>query len=176
MNLHLKFELNGKTFTLPVAVSEEDLVYLSNSVEAEIEKTGWEKPEYGNMYYYEDALCRVQQMLMNSSSEEQIKILYDHANCYSNVTLAEDFARGDALMRKLRRLAAQKRTSPIDFSENGGYTITYNYMDNCIECGVTGSWMAFGDILFETEEQAQEAITEYRDELIWYFTEMVTKM
>lgn len=176
MNLHLKFELNGKTFTLPVAVSEEDLIYLSNSVEAEIEKTGWEKPENGNMYYYEDALCRVQQLLMNSSSEEQLKILYDNANCYSNLALAENFARGDALMRRLRRLASQKRTSPTNFTENGGYTITYNYINNCIECGATGNWMALGDIIFETEAQAQEAITKYRDELIWYFTEMITRV
>lgn len=174
MNINLKFELDGRKFSIPVEISEEEIGKLNAYVEAEAEKNGWEKPEDGHIYYYEDALCRVQSIRMNTSSAAQLNILYEKANCYSSEKLAEDLARGDALIRQLRRLAAEQRSKPVDFKV-GGYTITYNYQDNCLECGITGPWAAVGDILFETEEQAQYAIATYADELIWYFTEMKDK-
>jgi hypothetical protein len=53
----------------------------------------------------------------------------------------------------------------------GGYTITYNYTMNCLEIGATGSWLAIGDVVFDTEEIARKAMNLYASELIWYFTE-----
>lgn len=171
MNLNLRCEINGKILTIPVEISDEQLLQLSEIAEQIPEQNGWDKPENGKVYYYEDALCRVQSIRMNDSSAVQMDMLYEKANCYSNELLATDMARADALMRELRRFAAEKRIREID-NIAGGYTITYNYLDKCLEIGMTSSWKAFGDIVFESEELARDAINTYAEELIWYFTEM----
>ena len=168
----LVVQMNGKELTIPVELSESQIRQIYLAAESETKLTGYEAPENGKMYFYEDALGRIQSIEANSNSEIQLKMLYDKANCFSSERIATNLARSDLLIRKLRRLAIEARTAPLDFSKDGGYTITYNYQDSCLECGMTGNWMALGDIVFPTEESARSAINEYADELIWYFTEM----
>lgn len=172
MTSYLVMSINGKEVRMPVELTEEQAKEILVLREEEGKKTGWEKPETGNMYYYEDALCRVQAMLFNESSKIQLEMLYNAANCYSSERLANDLSRGDTLIKKLRRFAVENRKTPIDFNNLGGYTITYNYKNKCLECGMTGNWMTLGDIVFDTEETAREAINKFASELVWYFTEM----
>jgi hypothetical protein len=40
-----------------------------------------------------------------------------------------------------------------------------------LEIGATGNWLALGDVVFDTEEIARQAMNKYAVELIWYFTE-----
>ena len=132
--------------------------------------TGWEKPERGSPCYYEDALGRVQKFTAEEASEAQLELLYNKANCFSSETLATNMARGDQLIREIRRFAVEHRTKPLDCDKC--YTIGYNYTNKCLEIGASGNWVSFGDVIFESEELAQEVINLYASELIWYFTEM----
>lgn len=173
-NLTLSFD--GKEIKIPIDFTDAQIKSIYDMIRADTKITGWERPEMGNCFFYEDALNRVQCMIVNENSETQKDILYEAANCYSSELVAKTMSRGDALTRKLRRFAAENRSAPVAFYKDGAYTITYNYEDNCLEIGMTGHWMALGDILFETEELAREAIELYHDELIWYFTEMKDRL
>lgn len=168
----LQFVINGKEIEVPIELTPEQLGQIYAAGVSNQKLSGWEKPEQGDRCYYVDALCRVQALEANSDTQNQIDLLYGAANCYLNEKLASDVARAYELLRQLRRFAAANRKTPIDLEGDGGYTITYNYIDKCLECGVTGSWMAVGDILFDSEESARAAMTEYAEDLIWYFTEM----
>ena len=51
------------------------------------------------------------------------------------------------------------------------FTIYYNYDVNRIEVGRSEMQRYLGDIYFHSRFQAEKAVTEFKDELIWYFTE-----
>lgn len=167
-NLHIIIQ--GKEITIPVHLTADQLNEIALAMQTDEKFTGWEKPEHGAQCYYEDALGRVQTTEVDEASQMQVDLLYTKANCFSSKTVATNMSRGDQLIRELRRFAINHRTKPID--RNNGYTIGYNYTDRCLEIGMSGNWAAFGDVIFETEELAREAINVYASELVWYFTEM----
>lgn len=167
-NLHIVIQ--GREITIPIQLTADQLNEIALAMQSDEHLTGWEKPERGSPCYYEDALGRVQKFTVDEPSEVQLELLYSKANCFSSEMLATDMARGDQLIRELRRFAISHRTKPID--RNNGYTIGYNHTDRCLEIGVSGNWVAFGDVIFESEELAREAMNIYASELIWYFTEM----
>lgn len=170
MIARLQFTIKGQEFELPVEMSQQILEEMYEASASNVKRTGWEKPEHGETYYYENALGHVQTVVLDEDSTAQMEVLFRKANCYTSRALAEDIARGDELIRNLRRMASDTSAS-VDH-QTGGYTITYNYVNKCLEPGATGPFMALGDIIFTTEEAVQNAITAHRDELLWYFTEM----
>ena len=170
MKTNLQIVINGKEISIPIQLTADQLNEISMAMQTEKHLTGWEKPEHGSPCYYEDALGRVQKFTVDNPSEAQLELLYNKANCFSSENLATNMARGDQLIREIRRFAVEHRTKPLD--SNKGYTIGYNYTNKCLEIGASCNWVAFGDIIFESEELAQEAINLYASELIWYFTEM----
>lgn len=171
MITNLQIIVGGQEIKIPITLTQEQIAELSAAMISDKPRTGWEKPEEGEPCYYEDALGRVQKFTVDEPSMAQLNLLHEKANCYSSEFVANEIARGDALIRALRRFSIEKRKEPIDRFK-GGYTITYNYIDQCLECGVTGNWYALGDVVFDTEENAREAMNLYAEELIWYFTEM----
>ena len=170
MKSNLQIVIQGREISIPIQLTADQLNEIAMAMQSDERLTGWEKPEHGSPCYYEDALGRVQKFTVDEPSEAQLELLHAKANCFSSETLAMNMARGDQLIRELRRFAINHRTKPLDHNE--GYTIGYNYTDKCLEVGVSGNWMAFGDVIFESEALAREAINVYAAELIWYFTEM----
>ena len=165
---NLQFVINGQEVNLSIDLSQEQLEQICEAAQSNVKHTGWEKGEYGQELFYNDALCRTQKVKLSKCSAEQINLLYKQANCYTNRKIAEDMARADNLLRALRRYAIEHRTE----KDKCDFTITYNYADNCLEIGATGHWKSLGDIVLDTEEIAREAMNLYVNELIWYFTEM----
>lgn len=170
MRSNLQLFINGKEVNIPLELTNEDLAQIASAIAVDEPKNGWEKPEDGDGCFYEDALGRVQKFTVDEPSRTQRDLLYEKANCFSSETLAANMSRGDQLIRELRRFAVTRRTKPLD--HDVGYTIGYNHTDRCLEVGVSGNWTAFGDVIFESEELAREAINIFASELIWYFTEM----
>ena len=103
--------------------------------------------------------------------------LYDAANYYSDETVAKNNARADTLYRKLRRFAVEHRVHTLDWkiSFQQKWYIYYDYCgrmggDNlCVAC--YREIRDFGNISFDSQKTAEAAIKEFKDELIWYFTE-----
>lgn len=170
MRSNLQLFINGKEVNIPLELSKEQMAQIAAAVTIDEPQTGWEKPESGDTCFYEDALGRVQKFAVEEPNFAQRDLLYEKANCFVSETLALNMSRGDRLIRELRRFAITHRTKPLDHDE--GYTIGYNHIDRCLEIGMSGNWVAFGDVIFESEELAREAMNIYASELIWYFTEM----
>ena len=104
-------------------------------------------------------------------------ICLDNATAYSDYKLAEDNARADLLMRRLRRYAAQHGGMPRveDWKVNAKrhsliYYISYNYANGSLYVETHYFLRGFGGIFFHSCVACEDAIEEFKDELIWYFT------
>ena len=97
---------------------------------------------------------------------------YKEANFYSSEEVAQNNARADKLMRKLRRFAVEHRTNNIDWNNNktSKYYIYFNHLLKQIEVGSIYHSHEIG-IYFDSKENAQLALNIFYNELIWYFTE-----
>ena len=141
----------------------------NEQVEQDEKKTGYERVRQGEVYFYQDSDGPV-----NDCTEEGI-ISYDDyevANYYSDITVAENNARADKLMRQLRRFAIEHRFEDIRWHDDLQWK---HYI--VWDCGVDLSIYHCtrtrepGVVYFDSVESAADAIDIFRDELIWYFTE-----
>lgn len=131
--------------------------------------TGWEMPELGEVGYLIQN-GEVEEVVHTAENDKELRECYNRVELFSHPKIARHALETQVLLRKLRRFASLHRVeeySPL----KGGYTIMYNYGLKCLEVGLTGPYLALGDILFDTEEIAQMAINEYRKDLMKYFTQ-----
>ena len=152
---------------LEVDISEELHAKITHKAE-----TGYERVSNGKTFYCIDSLCRYALAHVETGSQANNGI-YDSANYFSNATVAENNAHAERLMRKLRRFAAEHNLIP---NPNGtSFEILYDGKDlkSVESLGVT---RYFGEIRFNTQMAVDQAIEEFRDELIWYFTEYKDKL
>ena len=150
---------------IEIEISEEEDKKLQPS------ETGYERVPESDIYFYANTKGDVE-----TACEDCYDIddeYYESANYYSDKTVAENNARADKLMRQLRRFSVEHRGRGVNLNDinTEKYYICYDYEGN--ELGSTFTFVArvFGVIYFDSEETAQAAIDEFRDELIWYFTE-----
>lgn len=139
------------------------------AAETEKPKTGYERVEFGRHYYSDGS---------NGSYYEETEEEYDMDDCnyrtacyYSNRTIAENNARADELMRRLRQWQALN-DEPVNW-KNGEdkYFIGYNYDTGKLIVRYTWTPRDFYNLYFATREKAIEAIEVFKDSLLWYFTE-----
>ena len=99
---------------------------------------------------------------------------YSAANYYTDKRLARDNARADTLMRRLRRYAAEHGGIPsqADWLASGRkWAVKYDHGGAKL---LADDWERFhlaGAIYFSSKEACEAAIDEFRDDLLWYFTE-----
>ena len=153
---------------IEVEISEEEYKKLHLSEE---KKTGYERVPEGDYFYYES--CRGN---AESSIDEYCYIddeYYASAYYYSSKTVAENNARADKLMRQLRRFSVEHRECGVNLNDvnTRQYCIYYDYGNNTLGTAFTLCAKTFGVICFDSDETALAAINEFREELIWYFTE-----
>lgn len=151
---------------LAVEIDENAL----KSVEEPKKKTGYERVDYYERYYYE-ADDRVGSHV--DGNDEADHGFYNSANYYSDESVARHNARADTLMRRLRRFAVEHRTKELDWNDSheNKYYIAYDHDDKQLIDRANQIYQSFGRIYFDSEETAKAAIEEFKDELIWYFTE-----
>ena len=153
---------------IEIEISEEEYKKLQPIEE---KKTGYERVPKNGKYFYEFGKGDVE-----SDIEDCYDIddeYYASANYYSSETIAENNARADKLMRQLRRFSVEHRGHEVDFNstETAKHYIFYDCIHNELDITFTFFARVFGMVYFDSEETAQAAIDEFRDELIWYFTE-----
>ena len=158
-----KLIIEGKE--IEIEISEEEYKKLQPS------ETGYERVSKSGDYFHESGKGDVE-----SEIEECYNIdneYYESANYYSDKTVAKNNARADKLMRQLRRFAVEHRKYKTNFNSINAnrFYIIYQCEINEIKPYHTSYAIYFGAIYFDSEETAQAAINEFRDELIWYFTE-----
>lgn len=133
--------------------------------------TGYERALYEGYYYYidSDSTVNIEAEFHNKMSNA----FYKMANYYTRRAPAENNARADALMRKLRRYSAENDGWKIDWNDkiSNKWRIHYDYDQKAL---CTGSNIAFRIpfvVYFHSKEIAEAAIEEFKEELLWYFKE-----
>ena len=159
-----KLIVEGKEF--PIEIQDPELQKLLAS-----RKTGYERVDESQKYWYQASSGNVER---KSNMRDNVDAMYySNANYYSDETIARNNARADNLMRQLRRFAVEHRKKDINWSnESQGKYYIYNEVNTknlAVDCCCITKF--FGSIYFDTEEVANLAISTFRDELIWYFTE-----
>ena len=153
---------------IEVEISEEEYKKLQPSEE---KKTGYERVPELDIYFYANSGGYVE-----TACEDYYDVdneYYESANYYSDKTVAENNARADKLMRQLRRFSVEHRECEVNFNstKTEKHYIFYDCIHNELDITFTFFARVFGMVYFDSEETAQAAIDEFRDELIWYFTE-----
>ena len=170
MKSKLQLMINGKPVMIPIDLTDEQIQQLVAAARFDEILTGWEEPQIGHTGYFEDEYNKVSEFDVNEETIDFAQALYKNDNYFSTRDTAENTVRADNVCRKLRHFAISHR-DPSKSMADGGYTITYNYDLKCLEIGATGNWLAIGDVVFDTEDIARQAMNKYATELIWYFTE-----
>lgn len=160
-----KLIVEGKEF--PIEIQDPELQKLL----APQKKTGYERVELDERFYSVRADNSIFAPLDGRSLEHNA--YYDTANYYSSRTMAESNARADELMRQLRRFAVEHRKSELNWSSTAQnkYYICYDRRDNKFDIDYVLVYKNFGAIYFDTKEVAESALSTFKDELTWYFTE-----
>ena len=165
----MKAKLIIENREIEIEISEEEYKKLQPSEE---KKTGYERVSEESAYFYVNSRGYVE-----TASEDCYDDIdneyYESANYYPSETVAENNAHADRLMRQLRRFSVEHREHGVnlnDINTEKNY-ICYDYEDNELRISLMFSSRVFGAIYFDSEETAQAAIDEFRDELTWYFTE-----
>ena len=164
----MKAKLIIKGKEIEIEISEEEYKKLQPPKE---KKTGYERVPADNEFYYESSKATVEAGFDNYDAIDDE--YYDVANYYSSETVAENNARADKLMRQLRRFAVEHNECGVNFNDTNAkkYYICYDYENNELNVSFVFRSRKFGVIYFDLGETANAAIDEFRDELIWYFTE-----
>lgn len=137
----------------------------------EPKKTGHERSKNRSTYYYIDYAGQVTSDCDCKTDADND--CYEIANYYSDKTVAENNARADILMRKLRRFAVEHRTKELDWNDSyeEKRCIAYDHETKQLMNAFNQTYQAFGKIYFDSKETVEAAIEEFHDELLWYFTE-----
>ena len=167
----MKATLEIKGEKVPVEITGEKLDKVLKMLEKPVKKTGYERVNKGELYYSMNN-CGFVDSLEDTNCEYDDTI-FDNGNYYSDEAVAENNARADTLMRKLRRFAVEHREKELDWNNQRQtkYSICYYDETESLEIMKDRNIRNFGGIYFDTKETAQAAIEEFKDELIWYFTE-----
>lgn len=152
---------------LEVEISEEEY----KKLQPEKKKTGYERVNEGDTYYYGSYRGGVEYAIDDRCPWDDEP--YNTANYYSSEVVAQDNARADKLIRQLRRFAVEYREKELDWNDSmiPKYQIIYDYHNDIVDLANYHSYRPFGSIFFDSKAVAKSAIDIYHDELIWYFTE-----
>ena len=161
-----KLIIEGKE--IEIEISEEEYKKLQSPEE---KKTGYERVPESDVYFYTYPSGCVETTCETCYDIDDE--CYESANYYSDKTVAENNTRADNLMRQLRRFAVEHREHEVNFNDINieKYYICYDYASDELEVSSVVFSKNFGAIYFDSIKVANAAIDEFRDELIWYFTE-----
>lgn len=165
MLVDAKLMINGKELKTQIEIDEVDLEAMQNK-----KKTGYERVGDLKKYHWIDVDGLIHMSYNNNIISDNLR--YDTANYYSSAEVARNNARADQLMRQLRRFAVENRKDKIDWNdgEKHKYNICYSYPTQEIFVDFKSNCRNF-EIYFDSCGAAERAIEEFKDELIWYFTE-----
>lgn len=163
----MKATLTYEGKTVEVEIAEEE----ARKIFAEPKKTGWERAGIGEYYQY----IHISKDTEDGTRAEDDR--YQEGRYISSYDLAFDQIRAIKLWLCIKRWAAE-HCEPVDWENDIAYKsgIFYNYTTGEISASIVySSRNAFG-VYFDSLEHAEQCIEEFRDELLWYFTECRDRM
>lgn len=166
----MKVIIDGKEYECKNATISNDSIEIVLAKDNKKE-TGYERVNIGMGYYAVSPLGVVD--TMPESNHTIDGDYYDNVNYYSSEEVAKNNARADKLMRQLRRFSILNRKNKIDWENKGQdkFAIYFDYEYKKLGINHYRYWRKVNSIYFDSSELAKQAIEEFKDELIWYFTE-----
>lgn len=165
-------EYKGKQVTFDVP--DETLDKL---IEEPKKKTGWEKLENRQQYWYVTTSAGIDCCVEVGDVIDGWR--YDSGNYFTSKELAENIARYQSLDLRIRRRIAEI-CEPADWKDTTQtkhfvHCVYYSNGDICLVCDNYSSLRMY-TWACDTEEHAEQIINEFREELMWYFTEFKDRM
>ena len=168
----------GKTVEVEIAEAEARKIFGKP-------KTGWERAGDGENFY---ALANTFSGLgfygIEETGTERCEAHYENGNYFADEQLVKDQARAISLWLRIKRWAAE-HCEPVAWQPgDDGWKYKYGIMwsltdisgERRIRPAIQDSTRQFGNVYFDTEEHAKQCIEEFKDELLWYFTECRDRM
>lgn len=172
--MQVELKANGKT--VQVEMTEEQAKILGLITDKP--KTGYERVDEDESYFVDDTINDGHEVLGGGALVNNL--YYINGNYYNDKTIVENNARADRLLRQLRQWQAlnDKSISVEDWEDNDKdkWCIMYGYGAEELYVNWFHSARLHNIIYFTTREKAEEAIEQFADELIWYFTEYVQRL
>ena len=166
----MKVQATYKGKTVEIDIPDEKLEELVK----EQKKTGWEKPVWGQTYWFIDELGEVEGK--DWKDDELDEKRYACGNCFTSKELAENIARYTSLDRRIRRRIAEI-CEPIQWrSGSRKWHIIWNHNTNFMIIDWIDSAVEYAKWNFDTKEHAEQIIEEFNDELTWFFAEFKDRM
>lgn len=131
-------------------------------------KTGWELPETYSHAYAVD--CGVLSGVLDIDqfyryADNADALVWYRAAVFENEEFCKMQARAEEIRRKLLRFAAEN-DKPCAQRCNR-YTISYNYVGDCLQINVWSQSPPIFEPAFETRECAERAMREFAEDLFW---------
>lgn len=133
-------------------------------------KTGYERVNIGETYYYNTSIGVGSLCEDNDSEDDEI---YKSADYYLSKKVAENNFRADTLMRQLRRFAVEHRNKELDWNnyDQRKFYIGYDCKRKVFDVECDTDYITSHTVYFDSYESAEDAISVFSSELKWYFTE-----
>ena len=157
--------VDGKTIN--ITISDEELAKLQSP---KPKKTGYERASEDEKYWAIENLSCVEVYFEVGSTYDNK--LYESANYFFDVTVAENMARAQLLWNRIHRRAVEL-CEPVYMTEEKPLVVIYfSKSENFVSIYPAATYgRVFGTIFFDTKEHCQQVVDEFHDELLWYFTE-----
>lgn len=167
----MKITIDGKEYECQEIKIKTEVGEIVVNGDTDKKETGYERVSIGVNYYL--VTNRNEVLVFLESNCDLDCDYYDNANYYSSEEVAKNNARADKLMRQLRRFSVKNRVTDIEWvrSIDPKYFIYYDYSKESLEVEKNYYLYPFCSICFDSIDSTERAIKEFKDELIWYFTE-----
>lgn len=162
----LKGVLNGRV--VEIELTEEQVIALSKR------HTGWELVEENKRFWMlgiDGTICN-----WKKEGDKFDAKLFAKANYFSDEKLSNDVDRAQRLQRYLWRRSAELCNKTDWNKTDKQYYIDYDYTFHTLTVRNCSSRRHFGQVYFDTYDHAKQIMGEYRDDLLWYFTEFETRI
>ena len=166
----VQFSHNGKTFSVLIPECDKPMLYdmitsldLKKAEQKPKKKTGFERVKIGCNYY----IANDDFPYVDDRDEDFDQKNYETANYFNTKELALNMSRAINLFSKLTRCAVEHDT--VGDVNNVSYSIHYTGSGFDVEaCADVACAPAFS-----SAHIAKMAIEEFREDLVWYFTEFL---
>lgn len=151
---------NGKTIEVEVADEQFEKLFVDK-------KTGYERVSETSYWRIGSEGLVIGDADYNTAAD---RCRYEFANYFSDKSVAENMARAQRLWNNIHRRAVELCEPVYQRKDNWYFTICFDPKSSKL---YADDWITrrFGLIYFDTVEHCEQVINEFRDELMWYFTE-----
>lgn len=148
---------------------KEKIENVQKQIEKEDNKKEWWTPKENEIYWYIHLDGKV--YYQGYEDDEFNKQRIENLNYYKTKDKAKRIAFEQLLHRNLEKFAFENNEREIDWNNNSlKYSIAYNYDSKELIIDETRDYKYISETYFISEEVAEKAMREFKDDLIRYFT------